>query len=369
MRIAATSYLLAFAASTIAQEIQPSKRAQECIPLAGAVDDSPALQQALVDCGDGGNILIEGGKTYNIGSVIDFSSCKNCTIQIEGTLSLGSDISYWRPKDTIFRFQNTNGARIYSSTGTGLVKGNGPAYYEHKTVNSSWLSRWPVLFNLTNSSNIALSNIRVQNPSWSVFAIRSSQDIHISSVSVVVDEMKYNYGPSLVGYQIEKTTRISITNSTVKNAYEACIAVGEGTNSLTVDGFDCNSYSKGVVLDLEWSFGVPVKDVVFRNLRITGSNIPTGLLADEGVIRLSNITYDGVKLDNVGNAISWITCMSGSSFCSRYASKQDAKLVSFKRYEGTAKRTSTIACRKADGGSCNIVFEAINVQGGVEIEF
>lgn len=368
MRITTGSCLLVLVMGAVASDVQPSRRAQECIPTSGTLDDSPALQKALVDCGDGGNILLEAGKTYNIGSVVDFASCKTCTIQVEGTISLGSNASYWVPQHSIFGFQNTNGVKIYSSTGAGLIKGNGPGYWEIP-YNSTYKRRWPILFNIANSSNIAISNMRIQNPSFSVFDIKHSQDLQFSSVSIVIDEMKKNTRESLIGFAITQSTRISITNSTVKNAYESCIDIRGGTSFLTVENFECIGYFRGVVIAVEQTPGLPLSDISLRNLSISEAIAPTGLLANTGLIKMTNIIYDGVKLNNTGNSAVWTACTSGSSFCSRYASTQDVKSFTFKNYEGNALYTSMISCRRAEGATCNIAFQSFNIAKGIELEF
>jgi hypothetical protein len=104
-----------------------------CKPLAQgfeAIDDSPAINDALKACGNGGTIVLPANQIYSIRSQIDFSPCKNCEVQIEGRLRVASGLwCYWREVGSTFSMADTTGARIRSVTGKGVVDGNAIEYY------------------------------------------------------------------------------------------------------------------------------------------------------------------------------------------------------------------------------------------------
>ena len=53
------------------------------------------------------------------------AGCTGCTLQIEGTLKVSDDTDYWEGRKSIFGVNGITGLTIYSSTGTGLIDGNG----------------------------------------------------------------------------------------------------------------------------------------------------------------------------------------------------------------------------------------------------
>lgn len=72
-------------------------------------DDVPAISAALTSCGNGGIIQISAGVTYAIRSVLDFSACKSCDFQIEGTMKVSDDLDYWEGLRAIFYVNGVTG--------------------------------------------------------------------------------------------------------------------------------------------------------------------------------------------------------------------------------------------------------------------
>lgn len=90
-----------------------TKRATCVVKGAGdaGTDDVPAIHTALASCGSGGIIQLSAGVTYAIRSVLDFSACKSCQFQIEGTMKLSDDLAFWEGKT----------AALYVSGVTGMT--------------------------------------------------------------------------------------------------------------------------------------------------------------------------------------------------------------------------------------------------------
>lgn len=141
-----------------------SKRAT-CVPTSAGnagTDDVPAIEAATSSCGNGGIIQIPAGKTYMIRSVLDLAGCSNCDFQIEGTLKVSDDTTFWNGKSAIISVSGITGAKIRSVTGSGLIDGNGQKAWDKFAEDSSFDR--PTLVLITNKSkNIAVSNLRVKN--------------------------------------------------------------------------------------------------------------------------------------------------------------------------------------------------------------
>lgn len=97
-------------ASTVA------KRAT-CTPASAGnsgTDDVPAIEAAFKSCGNGGIIIIPAGKTYAIRSTVDFTGCVNCDFQIEGTLKMSEDLTFWNGKQATFLISGITGLKMRS---------------------------------------------------------------------------------------------------------------------------------------------------------------------------------------------------------------------------------------------------------------
>ena len=139
-----------------------------CTPLANGyemIDDTPAINAALVACGNGGTIILPASETYSIRTPIDFTPCKNCDFQIEGTLiAARGQWDYWNDKNTasIWRMDGVKGVRIRSVTGSGVVDGNAIDYYIGRW-DSGYASTKAFADIKNGSSNILIENLVMKN--------------------------------------------------------------------------------------------------------------------------------------------------------------------------------------------------------------
>lgn len=137
-----------------------------CIPLAQgweAIDDSLAINDALRACGNGGIIKLPSDQVYSIRTPIDFSPCKNCDFQIEGTLiAARGQWDYWNSVDSIFTLAGVKGVRIRSVTGTGLVDGNAIDYYMGRW-DSGYMSTKSFAHITNGSEDVVIQDLRLKN--------------------------------------------------------------------------------------------------------------------------------------------------------------------------------------------------------------
>lgn len=130
----------AFLPSTPEEVVHVEHKRVICTPTSAAnagIDDVPAIQAAIVSCGNGGTIVIPAGLTYVIRSILSFAGCIGCDFQIEGTLKCSDDLSYWEGKKAMFLMSGVLGAKVRSLTGTGVVDGNGQTAYDYFATNTS----------------------------------------------------------------------------------------------------------------------------------------------------------------------------------------------------------------------------------------
>lgn len=90
------------------------KRATCVVASAGSAgtNDVPAITAAIKSCGAGGIIQISAGKTYMIRSVLDFTGCSSCDFQVEGTLKLSDDLTYWKGKTAAIYVNGVTGLKM-----------------------------------------------------------------------------------------------------------------------------------------------------------------------------------------------------------------------------------------------------------------
>ncbi|KAG9086842.1 hypothetical protein FS749_003335, partial [Ceratobasidium sp. UAMH 11750] len=71
---------------------------QTCIvPSHGNVNisDTPAIEAAFKKCGKGGKIIFSENTTYALNELTTMTPCKKCTVELEGTLRMSDNITYW----------------------------------------------------------------------------------------------------------------------------------------------------------------------------------------------------------------------------------------------------------------------------------
>jgi hypothetical protein len=141
-------------------------RRAPCTPPArgnSSLDDTPAIHAAIASCGEGGTIVIPQGSTYHLRTTLEFTGCEDCVMQLDGTLKASDDLAYWQGKRAIIHMSGIRSAKIFSSTGTGRIDGNGLAAWEKFSADKSY--HRPTLHYIEKaSSDILISNLKVINP-------------------------------------------------------------------------------------------------------------------------------------------------------------------------------------------------------------
>jgi galacturan 1,4-alpha-galacturonidase len=360
-------------ASSPSKTTQPpvAKRAV-CTPTSygdDQLDDTPAIASAIVSCGNGGTIVIPSGTTYSIRSTLKFTGCAGCEFQLEGTLKASDDYEYWSNYEAIILLEDISTATIYSSTGDGVIDGNGQDAYDAFAANSS-LSR-PTLVYITGSSDISIYGFSVLNPPNVFFSnTGTSEQIEYASLTMTASSKSTNAPKNTDGFDVGETTYTTIREVYVSNQ-DDCIAFKPGANYVTVESVTCTGTTHGVSIgSLGESGDSVVSNVYVSNLTMSGCTKAAGIKLyasgpDYGTATVSNVTYQGVTVDECEYAVQIQSCYNGdTSYCEEYPSTATLTDVYFNDFSGTTDTTYEPVVANLDcpaAGTCDVYLEDFDV--------
>lgn len=331
-------------------------------------DDVPAIVAAIASCGNGGTIVIPAGKTYAIRSVMSFAGCVGCDFQIEGTLKVSNDLTYWDGRKAIFLMSAITSAKVRSVTGTGLVDGNGQAAYDYFATNTSY-SR-PTMWYITGSSGITISNLRFKNPP-NVFhsAAGDSTNIAYNSLTLTAASSSTVLPKNTDGWDIGPASYVTITNAVVSNQ-DDCIAFKKGANYVSVNGISCTGSHGLSVGSLGSKAGVTdtVSNIYVYNATMTGSTKAVGIKVYPGgfgTAIVKNVTWDTVTVSNCGYAAQIQNCYSQTAaYCASNPGSATITDIYFKNFKGMTSTSyePVIANIDCPAGTCDVYFSGWSVK-------
>lgn len=365
---------LAHAATTTQPDHKLSglrERASTCTPLAGgssSIDDVPAIQSAIASCASG-TIVIPSGTTYYINSAFSFAGCSGCSFQIEGTLKVASNTDYWGGRQAIFLMSGINGAKVFSSTGSGVIDGNGQNAYDLFASDSTY--KRPTLFYITNSKNVVVQNLRFKNaPNVFHSVTGGSTNIKYIDINLSAVSKSSNAPKNTDGWDIGASTDVTVTGATVTND-DDCIAFKPGCNYATVTDITCVG-SHGLSVG---SLGKTNTDTV-QNVWVSGATMINSTKAvgiklypdgpDHGTAVVSNVTFQNVVVQNSDYAFQVQSCYGETtSYCASYPSTAQLSGIVVKGFSGTtsskyAPSVANINCPAA--GSCDLTMSSMTVK-------
>ncbi|KAF2266159.1 pectin lyase-like protein [Lojkania enalia] len=327
----------------ISRGLESKAQSTQCIPESGnssLIDDSPVIGAALEACGEGGSVLIPAGRTYYILSTIDFSPCKSCELQLDGTLNISSNSTLWRGQPAIFQFPSVHDAKIYSASGSGLITSNSPG--AQPVV--------PVFNIISSSSSLVFTNLHIQNPIGTVFEIDDfSSDLEFQALTLDWSDVsrKAPYASRLQGFSVTNSSSITIANTRIANM-DSCIILQNGVSHVSAENISCSANRGGAWFDPElqrYDFEQTAFDIMFRRVDIADADIATGVrTGNKGSFMARNVTWENVKVRNVGAWAEITSCIGGPRECgSVYGTSLDLELV-FRGVEGSARRLEGPRC-------------------------
>lgn len=200
-------------------------------------DDAPAITAAIKSCGAGGTIVVPAGKTYSLRSILSFAGCVGCDFQLEGTLKVSSDFTYWATQPAIIYLKDIAGAKVRSLTGAGVLDGNGQNAYDEFAANSA-LAR-PTALYIVGGSNIYVGGFRVKNPPNVFFGQKGAAvNVQYASLTMTAASKSTNAPKNTDGFDIGESTYTKINDVYVENQ-DDCIAFKSGSNYVDVQRVTC----------------------------------------------------------------------------------------------------------------------------------
>ncbi|KAI1298835.1 glycoside hydrolase family 28 protein [Xylaria venustula] len=367
--------ILVITGTATAAMLPPSRvveRATTCTPVAGgssSVDDVPAIQSAIAAC-PSGTIVIPPSSTYYINSVFSFDGCSGCTLQVDGLLKVASDTDYWNGRDAIFDVSDITGAKVYSSTGTGVIDGNGQDAWDLFASDSSY-SR-PTLFWINGSKNIIVQNLQFINaPNVFHSARGDSSNIQYIDISLSAKSTSDNLPKNTDGWDIGPASYVTISGATVIND-DDCVAFKPGANYVTVTNISCTGSHGLSVGSLGSKSGSTdtVQNIYVSGATMTDSTKAAGIKlypagADHGTAVVRNVTWEDIVVDNSDYAFQIQSCYSeDESYCESTPSTAQLSDIVINGLSGKTSSTYSPTIMNLDcpaDGSCGVTFSSVTV--------
>ncbi|KAI5296299.1 hypothetical protein KEM52_004377 [Ascosphaera acerosa] len=342
------------------------KRASTCTPANGADDDTPAIESALKKCGDGGTIVLPQGKTYNIASALSLKSCQGCTIQLDGTLKVSTDLDYWAQQSAIISVKGVSGMTFTSPAQTGIIDGNGQDAWDAFASNKK-LKRPKLILVSGSTTDSVFSQLHLKNPP--MFFIGQNGDashIRYESLTLTAESKSSNPPKNTDGIDIGQSKYTTIRDVHITN-YDDCIAFKPGCDYLEVYDVTCAGNSHGLsVGSLGKDSDDTVTNVYLRGAHMINATKAAGIKLYDGskghgspVVR--NVTWEDVHVDSCDYAAQIQSCygISGDNTCEDTPSTGTLEDIKFINFHGeTSKKyapvDANINCPGA--GSCDIAF-------------
>ncbi|KAF5383596.1 hypothetical protein D9615_003576 [Tricholomella constricta] len=314
------------------------KRATCTVTSAGnaGIDDVPAIEAAIKSCGNGGIIVLPAEKTYMIRSTLDFTGCVGCEVQIEGTMKLSDDTTFWNGVRAAILLTNVSGATVHSKTGTGLVDGNGVPFWQKFASDSSFAR--PTLMYINGGSKIIVEDLTFKNaPNVFHSVVGGATNIIYRGLTLKAVATPTATPKNTDGFDIGASTYVTVTRTTVQNQ-DDCVAFKAGVNYVTVTDITCTGSHGLSVGSLAKTNNDVVSNVYVSGATMIDSTKATGIklydgASGHGVATVRNVTFDRVTVDNCDYAAQIQSCYGSTSTC--VASKHTVTDVYWTNFQGT----------------------------------
>lgn len=183
-------------------------------------DDAEYILQAVRDCHEGGHVILAAKLTYTIASPLNLTGLSAIDIDIQGRISFPPNLEYWQKNTFDLEFQNATsffilGGEDVNVYGGGEVDGHGQAWWDAYVKNKK--IRRPILFTIDGLKTGSVSEIKLRNsPQWANL-IANSSDVVYSGLEIFSTSDNENFEKNTDGWDIYRSTRITIENSTITN--------------------------------------------------------------------------------------------------------------------------------------------------------
>lgn len=192
-----------------------------------------------------------------------------------------------------------------------------------------------------------------------------------ASLTMTASSKSTNAPKNTDGFDIGESTYTTVREIYVSNQ-DDCIAFKPGANYVTVDSVTCTGTTHGVsVGSLGESGDSVVSNVYVSNLSMSGCTKAAGIKLyaagpDYGTATVTNVTYQGVTVDECEYAVQIQSCYNGDTeYCEEYPSTATLTDVYFNDFSGTTSTTYEPVVANLDcpaAGTCDVYLEDFDVK-------
>ncbi|EKD20085.1 uncharacterized protein L3040_002239 [Drepanopeziza brunnea f. sp. 'multigermtubi'] len=350
------------------------------------IDDSEYILSAITECKDGGHVIFLQRSTYIIGKPLNLTDLSAIDLDIQGNIQFTNDTTYWQKSAFQLGFQNATsffmlGGNDVNVYGGGTIYGNGQTWWDAFAAEKR--TNRPILFATIGLRGGSISDLGLsQSPFWHNI-IANSSDVVYTDMRLYSVSNNRNFEKNTDGWDIYRSTRILIQNSTITNG-DDCVSFKPNSTDITVRNLSCNG-THGISVGSLGQY--PERVDYVENILVTNINMynssegarikiwpdayseKSGTLSGgggRGLVR--NVTYDGMWLDNVDYGLTITQCygQDNETLCFEHPSKLEIIDVTFKNIRGRTNRVfapivAHLVCSSNQTCS-NIVAENVDIR-------
>ncbi|CAE6462418.1 unnamed protein product [Rhizoctonia solani] len=358
--------------------------------------DTPAIHAAFKKCGLNGRIIFQENTTYALNELTIFAPCKNCTVELEGTLRLSDNMTYWLknatdttnltpatyPNLVYYPFQDTvaylilkdwENASLVSKTGKGLIDGAGQLWWNAfagQEILTPGSLRRPVLFTVENANGVLIDNITLKNPANWFNWVTDSKYLSYSNIRLSALSTNSNPPKNADGWDTYRTSHFSLRGAHVVSG-DDCFAFKGNSTYITVEDVYCQNSHGVSVGGLAQYPGVQdiVEHIKVKNITFVGNGDESSNGArikvwagPVGSAIVNDVHYEDITVDNVANPLVVDSCYFSQAYCA--TGKPVAAItnvtVTNVRGNSTGAVVSSVICPK--GSVCDIKLKNVNIK-------
>ncbi|CAL1393779.1 unnamed protein product [Linum trigynum] len=266
-------------------------------------------------------------------------------VRIDGTLVAPSDYSVIGNAKNWILFHGVDGVRISG----GILDGEGTGLWSCKLDGRRDCPTGAMNLHIANSKNVAIDGLTSVNSQKFHIAVTGCQNVNLRDITVAA----LGTSPNTDGIHIEKSTFVSVLNSTISTG-DDCISMGPGSRNVWIERVACGPGHGISIGSLGWKLQEPgVQNVTVKRVHFVettnGLRIKTWARPSLGFV--TNVLFQHVLFDSVKNPIliDQNYC-PGGRHCPRQASGVKVKDIRYKSIRGTSRSKVAVRfdCSKAN---------------------
>lgn len=314
------------------------------------VDDVPAINAVLQQCGDTGRILLPANTTSTLRSPLDLSSCRRCDFQINGLINISPDWDYWEKQSAAFLIPNSTAVIIRSESDTGVIDAQKFGW----GGDAEKSNRVPKLFSVEKESyQIHIRDLKIRNAPGTIFRVSgNSTAVRFYGIDIETE--------AHTGYEVEEVRHVYLWNNTVR-AKGACVKILPNSSNVQVEESTCiaaaandESTPSGIELRFDgrsegrgggWAW---IRNVLVKKMRaVGGMNIVAFMARGDGKVEIRNVTFTDISIEGIAKRAVYLE--QGSAVW-------NVTEVKFNNFTGKAEEEADMKC-KGENDVCDFKTE------------